>query len=240
MSLINWLGNFLEKRNCDESKPDDRPLYAYRCTDDEFSEMHTLLIEAEKRISNGKFHLGYTLATENLFTLYCAEWWRRSYKGGVWKWDPIKETLGWSFCDWHTSADFVRKGLRYWKRDLISTGAGTQYLLSVASEGGIPINVLERDATAFKNYLKAIIREYGYYAQSGLSAAQISEENLFRLPASWRQPQIANLAGQLLRKFGTLKLKLETSLTLSTRLMQHTQNGLINSPWFSKEIKRSS
>lgn len=211
MSALNWLSDFLEKRKCPDNKPDGRPLFAYRCTLEEYESLKALLSKAEKNVASANIHLGYALSTGYLFTLYCAEWWRRNYSGGVWKWAPIIESLGWDHNTWDTRTEFVVKGLRYWKRDLIQTGAGTQYLLSVASEGGIPINVLEREGASFKHFLKAVIREYGHYASSGLNAERIARDNLYRLPSSWQQEQIATLAGQIVELMWALKSEIGDS-----------------------------
>jgi len=211
MSALNWLSEFLNKRNCPDGKPDGRPLFAYRCTIEEFESLKDLLISAEKNLPGSNYHLGYALSTGYLFALYCSEWWRRHYSGGVWKWAPIIASLGWDHNTWSTRTEFVVKGLRYWKRDLIHTGAGTQYLLSVASEGGIPINVLQREGASFKHYLKAVIRDYGHYVSSGLEAERIALDNLYRLPSSWQQDQIATLAGQIIEQVWRLKSEIGES-----------------------------
>jgi len=211
MSALQWLSEFLEKRDIKDGKPDGRPLYAYQCTVDEYASLKELLVSSEKNITGTDFHLGYALSTGYLFAFYCSEWWRRNYEGGVWKWDPIITSLGWDHNTWNKRTEFVAKGLRYWKRDLIHTGAGTQYLLSVASEGGIPINVLERENASFKYFLKAVIREYGFYVSGGLTAERVAYDNLNKLPLSWQQDQIATLAGQIVEQLWLLKSEIGDS-----------------------------
>jgi len=200
MSTLPWLSDFLEKRDCLDCKPDGRSLFAYRCTVEEFDSLRVLLAQKAQSPINYK-------NTSQLFALYCAEWWRRHYAGGPWKWEPILESLDWKNFTWSDRTELVRNGLRIWKRSLIETGSGTQYLLSVACEGGIPINVLEREATGFSNYLRAVINEYGQYANSGLRADRVARDNLYRLPSSWRQNQIATLAGQIVEQVWGLKTK---------------------------------
>ena len=211
MSALQWLNDFFEKRNMSDRKPDGRPLFAYRCTLEEYESLKSLLVDAERTVPGTAIHQGYTLSTGYLFTLYCSEWWRRNYSGGVWKWEPIIKSLGWDNDSWNTRTNFVIKGLRYWNRDLIHTGAGTQYLLSVASEGGIPINVLERENASFKYYLKAVIREYGHYVSGGLTAERVARDNLNKLPSSWQQEQIATLAGQIVAQLWVLKSEIGDS-----------------------------
>jgi len=211
VSALRWLSEFLEKRNCQDGKPNGHPLFTYRCTIKEYESLKSLLMKAENNVYGFNSHTGYVVDTENLFTLYCAEWWRRNYTGGVWKWAPIIESLGWDHNTWDTRTNFIVKGLRYWRRDLIRTGAGTQYLLSVACEGGIPINVLEKEGASFKYFLKAGVREYGHYASTGLSAERIARDNLHRLPASWQQEQIASLAAQIIEQIWILKSEIGDS-----------------------------
>lgn len=211
MSALQWLNDFFEKRNISDLKPDGRPLFAYHCAREEYESLKALLQEAEKTLPGSSVHQGYRLSSGHLFAFYCAEWWRRNYSGGVWKWAPIIESLGWDHNTWNTRTNFVIKGLRYWGRDLIHTGAGTQYLLSVASEGGIPINVLERENASFKYYLKSVIRDYGHYANSGLTAERVAQDNLYKLPSSWQQEQIATLAGKLVEQLWLLKFEIGDS-----------------------------
>ncbi|MCP3669134.1 MAG: hypothetical protein GY814_01590 [Gammaproteobacteria bacterium] len=222
MSAIQWLHKFLEGRDCLDFKPDGRPLYAYKCNTEEFLELKNLLQNAERRGVGGGENFTFSLSTNHLFALYCSEWWRRHYTGGPWAWAPIVDSLGWEHGAWNIYTKFVVKGLKYWKRDLIRTNTGRQFLLSVASEGGIPINVLEREGASFTNYLKALIREYGHYVQSGLTSERIAKDNLFRLPASWRQDQIANLAGKIIEQLWVLKSEIgETTEPVKTLNEKH-------------------
>lgn len=133
MLAHDWLINFLQNRKCLDNVPDGRPLFAYRCNLEEYNELKYLLEKPE--LISTRAEKCFCLK-ECLFVLYCSEWWRRNYTGGPWKWDPITSSLGWDL-QWSETVDMVAKGLRYWRRDLIQTGAGTQYFLSVACEGGI-------------------------------------------------------------------------------------------------------
>ena len=49
MSALQWLNEFFEKRNISELKPDGRPLFAYRCTLDEYKSLKSLLVEQKEQ-----------------------------------------------------------------------------------------------------------------------------------------------------------------------------------------------
>mgnify|MGYP003713055517 CR=1 FL=1 len=75
------------------SKPDGRWLYAYRLTLQEYQSLKSIIHEAATVTPMS------LLARRNqrfaaLFVLYAAEWWRREYDGGAWKWAPIFASLG--------------------------------------------------------------------------------------------------------------------------------------------------
>ena len=84
MSALQWLNEFFQKRKISDLKPDGRPLFASRCTLDEYESLKSLLVEAERTVPGTTIHQGYSLSTGYLFTLYCSEWWRRNYSGGAW------------------------------------------------------------------------------------------------------------------------------------------------------------
>ncbi len=219
LSNSAWLKKFLTDadRGC-ESGPNGKPLYSYRCTKEEFEQLKELLKKSEKIIPGINIPIGYSIKTEELFVLYCSEWWRRCYNGGSWKWAPIIESLEWKYNDWKQRTEFVRKGLKYWKRDLLKLESGVQYLTSVATEGGIPINVLEKHGAVFKRYLKSVLKGYGHYTDLGVSAEGIAKENLSDLPKSWRREQIATLTGQIVEQIWNLHKKITNPLAPSVSL----------------------
>lgn len=199
-SPAQWIEKFLLGRGIEGGRPSGIPLYAYRCKDQEFKSLQTVLRNNEASQSNSdNFTYSFTRIGA-LFALYCAEWWRRYYKGGVWKWEPITSNLRWQRIDHLQRTKLVKEGLIFWRRDLITTSYGTQFLLSVACEGGLPVNVLETEGTAFRAYLRAITREISSQITTGLTIEKIAKIELRRLPRSWQQDQIADLAAQIVER----------------------------------------
>ena len=75
-----WLTQFLSRRAL--VKPDARALYAYKCTHDEYYALQSVL--RSQNPSKDK-----RAAAPAIFAIYAAEWWRRNYQGGPWKWEPL-------------------------------------------------------------------------------------------------------------------------------------------------------
>lgn len=209
--LREWRASFLEARGCANNTADGRALHSYRCSSDEFLELRELLSSAEKVFPSSNNFMGFSAGTEELLVLYCAEWWRREFQGGPWKWQPIIDSLGWTSSEYKDWTESVRVGLRHWKRKIIKTNSGNQYLLSVACEGGIPINVLQEQGTSFRSYLKALISEYSRTALLGIGIEEIAAKHKNKLPISWQQDQIITLSCQLVDQVWQFSNELESN-----------------------------
>jgi hypothetical protein len=81
----NWITEFLYNHKLSDS--DERPLYQYRVTDEEF--------ESLKQVMKLSSRLGLSLVSKQLprwdaaFVIYAAEWWRRKYDGSSWSWNKV-------------------------------------------------------------------------------------------------------------------------------------------------------
>ena len=89
MDIKDWVADFLRKSRI--ASPDGRSLYAYRMSADEYQKLRQKLIGIVHCYQMGslvknKFFRG-------AFVLYAAEWWRREYQGGAWRWDDILRSL---------------------------------------------------------------------------------------------------------------------------------------------------
>ena len=111
--IQQWKSSFLKQRGFDEST--GRPLYTYRVTSEEFSDLETTMRES--------LRLWLTVGTLGnivrrfacfppLFVLYAAEWWRRNYDGTGFAWEPIVRALGASAETWRQAerSECVEKG----------------------------------------------------------------------------------------------------------------------------------
>jgi hypothetical protein len=73
MSANDWLVNFLNK-HINDSKPDGRPLYAYKCTDVAYNRLKEIVGEMFSSARSGYPSLYFA----RMFCLFAAETWRRN------------------------------------------------------------------------------------------------------------------------------------------------------------------
>ena len=111
--LRTWIDAFFARHsiNC----PDARPLYSYRCSDNEFEEMGDILRSRAKQTMSR--------VDAALFCLYAAEWWRRNHRGGSWKWAGILDATGRTSISFPQLYKIVENGLRYWQREILRVGS---------------------------------------------------------------------------------------------------------------------
>jgi hypothetical protein len=109
-----WLSDFLQKRRLDE--PDGTPLYAYHCTDGEYHRLAGELKQCINSPIHGQAEKGAS------FCLFIAEWWRRHYAGGPWRWEDALAAAGLRDLPRNRCYELVNAGLRYWRRNLLFSG----------------------------------------------------------------------------------------------------------------------
>ena len=92
-----------------------------------------------------------------VFALYVAEWYRREYQGGHYRWDsPLPDVIG------ELTAPSIkvlaRQGLAWWGLAPRHTAGGEMRLLSLILEGGFPTRLLEtRDRGRIAVHLQTLI-----------------------------------------------------------------------------------
>ena len=192
-----WLDNFLFKRHL--NKPDGRALYAYRIEGKEFEELTDILCHSE--IIND--------TNQHLFVCYASEWWRRKYEGGRWKWQNVFESIN---CPEPSPSDKERIasfGLKFWDRKVSLHACGrSAYLMTLVTEGGFPIRLINHPDSHLSYYLHAILNDYSRYASSGMDALRVSESHSNRLPPSFRKPAVYQLASEFIKAILALSKKI--------------------------------
>ena len=186
------------------SAPDGRLLCLYRCTDAEFSMLHTVLREAA-RVQWEIWPTQERVCLPPCFCLYAAEWWRRNYESGPWAWHDILESTG-------LGAAFprqrlyriVHQGLTYWKRPILTVASQHAFLVTLACEGGVPLKLLHRDGTHLQRYFRALLHEFQIYRRRGVSATQLAARVASVLPLSLRQEVVYELSGNLIEQIWDL------------------------------------
>jgi|GEM_PF-5350915 len=132
------------------------PLYSYRLTNDDLTKLGAEL-RLELQLHPKMERQDFCAA----FCLFAAEWFRRNHEDGPWKWEPIFQTgLGLSgnaFRLAHTPQNrqrMVQLGLQWWNLPLIETENATEYLVSLACQGGLPLKTLKKDNGNLKRFFE--------------------------------------------------------------------------------------
>jgi len=194
-SVVEWRSSLLRRHAL--TRPDGRPLYRYRITDDEYERAASLLTELAQQ---GRLdHPDDQSAS--LFAAYCSEWFRREAESTFRKWENLAPQIFGALSQ-AAKAELTEKGLRYWGRldELIRDDRGRQFLLTLALEGGFSAKLLRSEARGWlKDYLTALIRE-------GLAEPDPTKEAMQRianahapvLRESYRQPEFLALCAELI------------------------------------------
>lgn len=201
---------FLRERGLDA--PDGRPLCRYRCTDDEFRWLENNLAEIALRfVCRRDWMSGLCPAGDFplLFCLFASEWWRRNHNGGPWAWHGVLEGAG--LDPNHPRLDLykriVKPGLAFWRRSILTVGGDNFYLVTLACEGGLPLNLLHRQ-TSLRRYFSALLREFHVYGGRDVSNYDLAARKSEHLPRSLRQNVVYQISGELIGKIWSLQGRL--------------------------------
>ncbi len=196
MRLSQQFFEFLENRKL--SCPTGRPLYSYRCTAREFEELRVVL----------QGELPPTIGYQNhfwraLFCLYVAEWWNRNHTGGPWKWGHALESVGAAVlapgeAGYVYLGEVVVKGLKVWRRNVLTSSCRNLYLFTLACEGGLPMGMV--GDTTRQSSLRTYFRKILEVIDRGSEEQFREYTELFasHLPRSLRQDVVYELSTKLL------------------------------------------
>jgi len=185
-----WLRQFLLIRKLGQA--DGRALHRYRLTDDEYQGLRHLLQTPDgKRRMREKQE-----AAARLFVLYAAEWFRREAVSLYRLWAHVAPAvLG--VVDDNSKRDLTLRGLHYWKRPLLRTEYGREFLITLSLEGGIPANVVLEDSSAsLGGYLRLIMRS-GQQDATLEHLIAVATENREALPPTYRHEDFINQCAEL-------------------------------------------
>lgn len=184
--------------------PDGRMLCKYRCTSDEFKAI-------EDQFKDTNLYIYSFPQNDQIFgallCLYAAEWWRQNYSGGQWTYWGILDSLG-ANPDLNRQEiyDPIQGGLKYWKRPLLTVGDSNAYLVTLACEAGLPLNLLHSDKDYhFRRYLRNLLREFQIYGGEHSSATDLASRMASILPKSLRQKPLYQLCGELIENIWHLQ-----------------------------------
>lgn len=159
-----WFQSFLERREL--TRPDGRMLFSYRTTNDEYATLRGLLGETLAALRGAP----WTLRTSRecaCFVLYAAEWWRREYSGGPWRWKHILDSIGRQpyRLDVLERTTAVEVGLRTWGHR--PSGQGKKYLGAIVAQGGLPLQLVARGDGSIARLLMRGTRQAQLYGWDG-------------------------------------------------------------------------
>ncbi len=134
-----------------------------------------------------------------LFCLFAAEAWRRHHEAGPWKWQTVLREVDAAGIEHSTLVGWVERGLRYWRRKLIVNSSGREFLLTIACEGGLPLNLLRREGSGLRRYFRALLEELPRYDKVSVELGrELAERLRDRLPSGLRQEVVYQLSGKLI------------------------------------------
>jgi len=105
LPLAAWLTSFLEARGL--TQPNGLPLFTYKATADEYRQLAELLSKTPLVETQSARYF-------QAWLLFAAEWWKREYAGGAWRWAPVFEALQRPVPDYAQVQRAVVEGRRAW------------------------------------------------------------------------------------------------------------------------------
>lgn len=187
-----WIDALLRRRAL--GKPDERPLYAYRCTEADYASLAQLTGPVLDRTIKGG---GLRDVPGALFCLFTAEWIRRRYSGGQLRYADILSAAHAPDLAYPVLQDLVQRGLRFWHRPLLRVGQARIFLLTLACEGGLPMQFLQREGAALRGYFRILLRDVRTYRNAGVGSETLAAQASVYLPKSLRQDVVYALAAQI-------------------------------------------
>jgi hypothetical protein len=198
----DWLKQFLASRRT--LAPDGNPLYRYRLNDSEFETLKTTLkTSALFGVANITEVSGWNAA----FVIYAAEWWRREYDGSSWSWKKVFSSFGADARELTIARRnlVVESGLRYWGRKVRIINGSSRYLGSIAIEGGLPLNQLNKSSGWLGRVFKQAIPKYTRLQHTGIHADTLIGECDYIIPTTYQNDQIHAILGDMVKTVVELK-----------------------------------
>lgn len=198
MRQSEWMRKLLVSRGLET--PDGRPLYQYRLSDSEFTELSELLkITTQFGIANfpKMFFWGA------LFVMYASEWWRREYSGH-WGWEDVFGSIGANFEELPVGArnDLVETGLRRWRREVRSSIGHRSFLGTIATEGGLPLKQLSQSGGWLRHLLQPVLRKH---IEKGHSVSALIEAYSDLIPKSYGSALISEILEDIVNAIVALR-----------------------------------
>lgn len=192
MRPLEWFSSLLARH--DLQKPDGRPLYQYRMSDEEYNSLHNLL-----KLSSmfGIKNISKMLNWDAVFVIYAADWWRRHYQGN-WGWEEVFSSIGLNYQDLSVARrnDLIELGLQRWRRDVRVFNDSRRYLGTIATEGGLPLHQLTESKGWLEKLLKPVIKKH---IASGYSIQTLIENYNDLIPSAFRGNEVSAILADMVQ-----------------------------------------
>lgn len=172
--------------------PPGRPLYSYRCSNENYEKIQSFLRQKSDEMGHGK---KAPVFVHEAFCLYVSEWVRRNHKTGHVRWCDVLDSLNWPQLTNSTLSYLTESGLKYWNRPLRTKGNKPAYLLTLVLEGGLPLRMMEDNQGALVNYFKKVLTGIRQNTNQYVQSNEIAENYEDLLPTSLRNKTVFALAG---------------------------------------------
>lgn len=190
MSLDQWVSNFLSERGL--QAPDERALFAYKTSAEEFETLRMLLRSLSERQKNSP-------RFPQAWLLFAAEWWKREYPGGPWRWGPLCEAVGLHGLTHEKLRELVIDGRQLWRLQTAIKSEGKRFIGLVAVNGGLPMRLVESAQGGLSRLLRMVIEQALRYELSEEHVNQAIEAQAKLLPTSYRQAPVYELLDSLIK-----------------------------------------
>lgn len=201
MKPLEWFTKLLSRHGI--QKPDCRPLYRYRVTDEEFENLKSTLYDAclfgiDNAVKTNCFDLA--------FVIYGAEWWRRFYAGN-WGWDGIFTSLSAdvSALSAIQRGHLIEVGLYRWGRRVRITNNSRSFLGSVAIEGGLPLHQMVSDSGWLGSILNQATKRLVELGFDQYEVSYIVSQYEYYLPQTFRKQEVYEILGDMVTAAVLLK-----------------------------------
>lgn len=189
MSVEEWITEFLKERKLEH--PNKRPLFAYKTSSAEFESLRQLLQDvSEKRRDHW-----YPQA----WLLFAAEWWKREYSGGAWRWGPLCQAAGLHNMPYLEIQDMVTKGHHLWDLPTAIKSSGKRFIGLVAVNGGLPMRLVESAQGRLSSLLNMVAQQALEYKLGDEQLRQAIEAQAALLPSCYQQAPVYELLNDLIK-----------------------------------------
>ena len=188
-----------------DSKPDGRPLYAYKFTDKDYNTLKRLVILIFVQGVKGGLY-DHQAAS---FCLFATETWRRCHSRGSWKWETVFNEIGRDVPAPGWRETTISSGLDWWSRKiLLSPGGHREFLVTIACEGGLPLRLLKNENNPLRDYFKLLMTDYHCKRQLlDCDIYALARRHAMSLPSTLRHDIVYKLSGDLIRAIVDLQEK---------------------------------